>query len=251
MGYIYKISNSNNNQLYIGQTKAINPRTRWYKHRYIARHLEDKNVSILHRAMAKYGIDTFVFEVIEEVENDLLDEREKYWIKKYNTLTPNGYNITEGGSGTLGFSRPQLEKEKLKRKQSNIKFYQQHPEAVEERRRKTTELWTDDDYRKRVTESNKKFYAEHPNMFKGENNPFYGQHHTEETKAKIKQSSLHRYKPIAKIDKDTNEVIKVYDGIKEAERDLGVSHGWLSKAAKQNKVAYGFKWRFIESVTTN
>lgn len=252
MGYIYKISNSNNDKLYIGQTKCKDPRNRWYKHRYTARHLErDREVSVLHRAMAKYGLNTFKFEIIEEITNELLDEREQYWIKFYNSVIPNGYNITQGGAGTKGYSRPQTENEKEKRRQSNKEFYKTHPEAVEERRQYTTELWKNEEYRKRVTESNIKFYSEHPDMFKGENNPFYGKHHTDETKAKIKESSLHRYKPIEKLDKDTEEVLQIYDGVKEAEKDLGVSHGWISKAAKQNKIAYGYKWRFVESVTTN
>ena len=45
------------------------------------------------KAIQKYGVNNFIFEVIEECSVDMLDEREKYWILKLNTLTPNGYNI--------------------------------------------------------------------------------------------------------------------------------------------------------------
>ena len=50
---------------------------------------------------------------------------------------------------------------------------------------------------------------------------------------------------IYQLDKDTLEIIQVFDGVKDAEKALGVSHGWLSKAARQDKIAYGYKWKFI------
>ena len=56
---------------------------------------------------------------------------------------------------------------------------------------------------------------------------------------------------LADLDKDTGEVIATYPGIKAAEAALQISHGWLSKAARQDKVAYGYKWKILESVTTN
>jgi hypothetical protein len=65
--------------------------------------------------MASTGLDNFQFEVIEKVDNDLLNEREKYWISKLHSLAPNGYNLSEGGDVTPGYSRPQTEEEKLKR----------------------------------------------------------------------------------------------------------------------------------------
>lgn len=246
MGYIYKITNKSNQKVYIGQTIKERPTDRYSQHRYLANHPEqERGIGYLHRAMAKEGLDNFSFEIVEEVNNDLLNDREQYWIVYYNSLVPNGYNITEGGAGTIGHSRPQTLEEREKRKQSNKQYYIDHPEAKQMISERTKELWKDEDYRNRVTESNKKFYAEHPDMFKGENNPFYGKHHTEETKAKIKASSISRYKKIAKLDKDTLEVLKIYDGVKEAERDLQVSHGWISKAANQDKVAYGFRWKFL------
>jgi len=85
-------------------------------------------------------------------------------------------------------------------------------------------------------------------MFKGENNPFYGKHHTEESLAKIKEASKKYQKQIIQLDKDTLEELQIFDGVKDAEKALGVSHGWLSKAARQNKVAYGYRWKFNEEV---
>lgn len=249
MGFIYKIENQINNKIYIGLTKLARPTDRFSKHKYEGRHLKPNDHSLLHKAMAKYGVDNFVFTIIEEVDNDLMPMREQYWIKQYNSQQPNGYNITEGGEGTPGFSRPQTLEEREKRKRSNKKFFQDNPEKREEVRERTKQLWQNDVYRQKVTESNKRFYAEHPDMFRSENNPFYGRHHTEETIQKIR--SKLKCQAIAQLNKDTYEVIQIFDGVKAAEKALNVSHGWLSKAARTDKIAYGFRWKFVESVTTN
>lgn len=246
MGYIYKITNDINEKIYIGQTTKERPTDRFSQHRYLANHPEQEtSISYLHRAMTKEGIEHFFFEIIEEIPNEKLNERERFWIKELNTLTPNGYNMTEGGEGTSGYSRPQSEEEKQKRSLSNIQYYIDHPEAKEELSKRTKKLWQDEDYRKRVTESNKKFYAEHPDMFKGENNPMYGKKHTEEALEKIRAHAATRKTQIAQLDKDTLGVIQVFNGIKDAEKALNVSHGWLSKAARQDKVAYGYRWKII------
>ena len=68
---------------------------------------------------------------------------------------------------------------------------------------------------------------------------------------KIHAAAAKRKLAIQQLDKNTEEIIATYAGVKEAERAIGVSHGWISKAAKQEKIAYGYKWKFVESVTTN
>ena len=91
---IYKIVNLVNGKIYVGQ--SINIQKRWYQHR--SDYNKDGGCPILYAAIRKYGIENFSFEVIEECSLELLDEREKYWISKMNTLVPNGYNIALGGA---------------------------------------------------------------------------------------------------------------------------------------------------------
>lgn len=251
MGFIYKITNIINQKIYIGLTTKEKAKERYYQHRYLARHLSSQDNSILHKAMAKEGLDNFSFEVIEEIDNVKLPEREQYWIIYYNSKVPNGYNITDGGEGTSGFSRPQTLEEREKRRQSQLKFFEEHPEARMNMSQKMKKRMEKPEEKQRLINAGKQFHKDNPGIFAGENNPFYGKHHTTETIAKIKESSKQRYKPIAKLDKDSYEILQVYDGVKEAEKDLHSSHGWLSKAARQDKVAYGYRWKFIESVTTN
>lgn len=49
--------------------------------------------------MKKYGIDIFTIEKIEECSDEIVNEREQYWINFYNTYI-DGYNCTLGGEGT-------------------------------------------------------------------------------------------------------------------------------------------------------
>ena len=89
---IYKIENLNNGKVYIGQ--SIHPYRRLIEHMYMARHHLDELP--IHLAIAKHKEENFSFTIIEEnVEN--YNEREAYWIKHYNSLSPNGYNILPGG----------------------------------------------------------------------------------------------------------------------------------------------------------
>lgn len=246
MGYIYKITNKNTGKIYIGLTTKERPTDRFSQHRYIATHPEqEKNISYLHRAMNAEGVDNFSFDIIEEVDNEILCEREKYWIKYYNSLSPNGYNLTEGGEGTLGFARFQSIEERQKKSETMKQYYIVHPEKRQEVAERIKELWQNEEYRNKVIESNKKFYQEHPDFFKGENNPMYGKKHTEEALEKIRAHAATRKQKIAQLDKDSLEIIQIFDGVKDAEKALNVSHGWLSKAARNNRIAYGFRWKFL------
>ena len=89
---IYKIENQVNHKVYIGQSTNIS--TRWRRHRSQANNLN--NSYPLYRAMRKYGLKNFSFEIIEECSKEELDSRERYWIKKFDSYY-NGYNQTSGG----------------------------------------------------------------------------------------------------------------------------------------------------------
>ena len=61
-----------------------------------------RSKSAFHNALLKYGLDSFETEVIETCDTiDQLNERERHWIATLNTISPNGYNIEEGGKHFL------------------------------------------------------------------------------------------------------------------------------------------------------
>ncbi len=97
MGYIYKITNKVNNKVYIGQTiKTVEKRFQQHKNNSNKEYFSQ---IVLYKAFNKYGIENFICEQIEQVPNNLLDKREKYWIEYYDSYF-NGYNSTLGGRAT-------------------------------------------------------------------------------------------------------------------------------------------------------
>ena len=116
--WIYKITNIQNDKIYIGQT--IRP----IKDRF-HRHVNDAMNNILDthfaRAIRKYGKDSFIIEVIDEATTqEELNQKEQYWIKNFNSVE-NGYNetyaINKCGGNTYQsktFEEMNIIKEKLK-----------------------------------------------------------------------------------------------------------------------------------------
>ena len=93
-GFIYKITNTINGKSYIGQT-IQNVKERFYQHCATKCSKAVSNMAI-HRAIKKYGKSNFTVEVIEEIDSANLNDRERYWIRYYDSYN-NGYSSTEGG----------------------------------------------------------------------------------------------------------------------------------------------------------
>jgi len=102
-GYIYQIINLKNQKSYIGFASNFYNRMK--------RHFDDFDQieflkiqnSKFYRAIRKYGIENFVVRILEKpiINNSakqILGDREKYWIKFFDTCN-NGYNMTIGGDG--------------------------------------------------------------------------------------------------------------------------------------------------------
>ena len=99
---IYKVTNLINNKIYIGQ--SINIYKRWEAHKYVSLNKNSQEYNIyFHNALRKYGINNFLFEIIEQCNKDELDEKEKYWIEYYDSCNRDiGYNESKGGYGYNG-----------------------------------------------------------------------------------------------------------------------------------------------------
>lgn len=100
---IYKITNLSNGHVYIGQSRDI--KRRWRNEKSAAFNKKSRSYdTVLSKAFRKYCIvnedsidfSCFSFEVLEECSVDVLNEREQYYISKYNSRIE-GYNMTEGG----------------------------------------------------------------------------------------------------------------------------------------------------------
>jgi group I intron endonuclease len=95
MGIIYLWTNKNTNKHYVGQT--INPEQRKASH--ICEAFTRGSDYYFHRSLRKHGLDAFTYEVLEEdVFPENLNDRENYYIDKYNSIWPNGYNQCRANS---------------------------------------------------------------------------------------------------------------------------------------------------------
>lgn len=93
-GGIYKITNLDTQRAYIGRSTDIKKRlTEHVKGAFNISTIADQEI---HRVMGCEGVDKFSFEVLEKVEKEKLNEREKYWIDFYQTQSY-GYNQNKGG----------------------------------------------------------------------------------------------------------------------------------------------------------
>lgn len=96
--YIYSFINKLNGHRYIGKTN--NPERRCREHKSLA--FNEKIIGTAkdctwYKKIRQYGWDNFAFEILEVATTDNWTQRERYWIKFYNTYHGVGYNETEGG----------------------------------------------------------------------------------------------------------------------------------------------------------
>ena len=211
MSCIYKIENQINGKVYIGKT--THPiKQRWYEHKYNA--IYQPNLKYhLYKAMRKYGIDNFDICCIEEVSDDNdLSERERYWIKYYDSYN-NGYNETIGGEGVALYDRNEI----IKYWNSGYSVNQicqligcsQQP----------------------ITNALNYFNVPVDERIKRGN--------------LLSIESLNDYKrQVIKKDVQTNEVVEVYESVNEACSILGCARGDLSEIIKLGRTYKGYLFEY-------
>ena len=166
-GYIYLLTDNRNNKQYVGKHIGT-----------------DKNYFsggvIPNKIAKKYGKDIFNKTILEDniTDNDQLSIKEKYYIKKYNTFI-NGYNLSEGGDGggSWWFKKTDEQKEQI----SKIK---QEKNIGRKFSKKTLEKMSLAKKGVPLTEEHKKNISKSQS---GENHPWFGRNHSEESKLKISQ----------------------------------------------------------------
>ena len=241
---IYKIINKVNGKLYIGQ--SIDIKDRWEQHRYKA--FNSKEVaynSAIHQAFRKYGMEAFEFEVIEECLKEELDEKERYWIAFYNSLSPNGYNITPGGQKGKASKRAthclKCGKEIGRDNKTGLCL-----SCVQ------TKVFLDkEELYQRLVEYQGNFtkvaslYGLTDNAIRKKCKNF-GLPHLSSDYKNLKQKKQSK-RPVAKLDKETGEVLETFESIADAARSLGLKKGNHITEACQGKlkVVCGFCWTYL------
>ena len=261
MGFIYKIANIKTNKCYIGETKESNPETRWKRHlRTIAK---GRGCPALQDAVQKHGVENFKFEVLIICFDESRFELEKQYIKKYNSMVPNGYNILEGGLGGGGFKGKKHTEKTIEKIKTSLKNVVVTPEDRDERIKKIKETMKKVDISGKVKSSEKYKKA----LEEGRVGFGTGSKLKEDIKEKIRNSLKEYYKKtsnkkevniekhresmakavgrsVSQFDLD-NKFIASFKSIAEATRSTNISRGGIGFVVKgTHNTAGGFKWKY-------
>ena len=209
MPYIYKITNNLNGKVYIGKTNFTIEK-RWKEHCQDCQK-DCLNKRPLYSAMKKYGIENFFIEEVEQLETpQQAEEREKYWIEYYGSFKY-GYNATKGGDGKSYADYELIYA--LWNEGKNIKEIQ--------------EITNYDCLTISCALSINKITAEE----------------------KKRRGRICIQKPVAKLDKNTLQILKVYASVEEAYRDLNKqTSGHIADVCRgKRQTAYGFRWKYLNN----
>ena len=169
---IYKITNINNNKVYIGQSNNLERR---YKEHFI---WNLNNKQYIDELIQDLGEENFSFEIIEECELEVLDEREKYWIEYYNSFYE-GYNKTKGGAGDF-YGNPKLTIDDVKRIRESYNNKEERKEVYKLYKDKITysgfcHVWDGSRWKNIMpevyTKENKEYHKEKGRYKSGESHP--------------------------------------------------------------------------------
>ena len=200
---IYLHRNKINNKCYVGQT-CQKPQDRWQNGNGY------KEQSYFYRAIVKYGWNNFEHIILEtNISESKVNEREIYWIKFYNSVVPNGYNLTFGGNAYHICS-----KESSKRRSDASK-----------------KRWLNPEYRKLKILQSKKAWEKQSFRDKCLKN----------LDRTGKGGAARRKKVICV------ETQQIFSSLHEAERITGVSHCNISQVCNHRgnrETAGGFHWEF-------
>lgn len=209
-GYIYVITNDINNKQYVGKTKD-NIYQRFKEHKQDAIRLKDKNRS-LYNAMNKYGQEHFSIKLLEECPLEEISKQEKYWINKLDTYN-NGYNQTLGGDGSVLYNYDL--------------FIQDYNNGL------------------LISEIAKKYNCCIDTVADALKNA--------NIDTTINAKMYKKTKPVIQLDVEEN-ILQTFSSIMDAARWIHINKSTnkdisgigsnISKAARNNKVAYGYRWQF-------
>jgi group I intron endonuclease len=227
---IYKSTNKITKKVYIGQTKhTLDIR--------IKSHIKESKIKSNRPFMLsinEYGIDNFTFELIDSANNlDELNDKEIYWINFYNSVFPNGYNITGGGQG------------------KKIKVTKELSRIISEGL-KNSKKWQETKNSEEYIQKRKEYFI---GWAKGKK---FSQEHKEKIWKKNKERILEFNKSTSKkwIVIDENNNITRIIGKEEYFNNLGVDNGVVSRMSQSlnqgnNRKRYNGYYCFIDNNESN
>lgn len=127
MYIIYLLTNKVNSKVYIGVTNNYTKRMREHRGTY--------NNYLISKAIKKHGWNNFNSQILLETEDAEFAYKvaESSFIQQYQSNNPEkGYNLTEGGQGTLGFSPTPETRQRMREKKLSKKLTPEHIQKISE-----------------------------------------------------------------------------------------------------------------------
>ena len=211
---IYKIANIINDKCYIGLT-TLSIEDRFETHK---RDTKAGSQYLLHKAMRKYGSENFNISLIGGA-NSFRELSYQEWLLIHinQTLSPNGYNLKEGGSrGSYKWTNEQKNKHSTSMKNRNFVTWNKGTKGI--------------------MKSNSTTFTSKSTG--GENNPFFGKKHREESVIKRLVSLGRDLKPFLVLNKEM-EVLGKWIIQSEASRDLEIPSDYLTRGLCKKEVMVG------------
>lgn len=236
------LKNKINGKIYIGQT--IRPIEKRFQ-----QHQQKGNGCVaIYRAIQKYGWENFEKDYYE-CPNEDLNFDEELLVREMGTLSPDGYNLKEGGGATGKLSKET--KRKMSESHIGVSKSEEHKRNM---RKPKSEGHKQKMSERQLGEKNHMFgktlNEEHKRKISEAN---IGKIHTDGSKQKMSEALLgeknHMSKRVYQYDLDGN-LLGSFGSCGEAARNLEKDRPNISACASGKcKTAYGFKWSYsiIES----
>ena len=223
MGLIYKVTNQINNKIYKGKT-TLSLEKRKKSHLHARFHKQ----TYFYSALNKYGINNFIWEILEDnIDNLNLNKREQFWINYYQSNNNKyGYNMTAGGDNTDNLNRWRIKNPELMHrfaKEGSKKMrtmLQENPELESKRKEK-------------ALIGIKKYAITHKEKLKQHGINIYLSHKEQQDK---QMEEFHKQQSKKVICLNTKEI---YPSMAEASRQTKISQGNISACCRGKRQSAG------------
>ena len=259
MGYIYRITNNLNGKQYVGQTLHSDIHTRWNQHKRKCKTMLGR---CLFNAYVKHGIENFKFEIVCVCFDEACNDLEEFYIKKFGTLSPKGYNLKEGGRNSRhNEETKKLISEKKTGVPSTIVYTDEMKKARSERQLASKNhnfgKSVSNEQRTAISEKMKQIWKEKKEAgFVQSKTVIDALHKGRAEKRKIvakkpKVISKGRKQRVGKYD-DYDTLLEEFESIQSASDKTCANVNVISSVCRGvKKHAGGFKWKFLDVDLTN
>ena len=215
-------------------------------------------LSALQDAVKKYGINNFKFEILIICFDEDRFKYEIDYIKKYNSISPNGYNLTKGGEGggfygkkhsqetidklTITLQQKYIDNTELKQQISDRQKIVMN--SLEVRKKiidglNNSEKWRLAKENKKVGNCNHRKPSEKTkNKIKESLKKYFNENSNIEIKSKISGIKISQYN-------FQNTLLNTFTSIREASRITGIPKTTIGNALNKNKLINGIIWKKI------